>query len=114
MIESFQYINFLKKIFDNASIEAGNYLGQIASSIWELYGIWIICLLILFFIVRYIERGMGSVYYYLFYFGIPAFLVTIFGWSILFRIDFQIVYNISFLLTGILLNQTKRKRSYNF
>lgn len=109
-----EYYEFFRKMQDSIALEGGKALEQITLSLWENYTILIVCIIILFFIGKYIERGKGSVYYYLFYFGIPACLVAIFGWSILFRIDFQIVYNASFFLSGILLNQARRKRSYNF
>jgi hypothetical protein len=84
------------------------------------YWPYIIIFILLFFLSRFLDRGIGSVIYNIFYFGILSMIIALKGFDILFSPYFDLacvlVYLLSFYITGLILREIKprARRSNKF
>jgi hypothetical protein len=106
-LNTFGSWDFIQKTISEAEKIAASAFGQAIVNIWSTSKVYVICFILLFFIIKFWERGIGSVAYHIIYFSIIGLIIIIFGWVIIFNVWFEIIvlfaYLISFKLTKYLL-----------
>ncbi len=93
------------KILEQAQQEIAKALGVVMPNLWETSKDTIIYLILLFFVIKYFDRGIGSVVYNLIYLLIAFILIYFLGWGVLFENWFEFLYPLSYILTRIALKK---------
>lgn len=94
-----------QKISSEAYMLAGEVLGKTANELWLHSRSYIIFAVLLFFVIKFWEKGIGSVVYNLIYFGIAIILIKIYGFEIIFNSLFDLLSLLAYILTGYLLRK---------
>lgn len=117
MFKSLYSIEFIQQVQNQVVVLTSSWLIQIISSIWTNFKPYIFIVFLLFLLVRFLERGAGSVIYHLIYFSMLLGVVALNGVQIIFNAYFEIInviaYEVSYHVTGEILNKIKQqKRTY--
>lgn len=100
----------LKESMDVSNFVASAFARGI-QSFWLEYGSYIIIFALIFFVIKFFERGIGSVVYNLIFFSIIGVVIFVKGWEIIFNNSFELItlfaYIASFKLTHFLLVRAK-------
>jgi len=80
-------------------------IGQAVSNLWLTSGALVVYSILFFFVIKFCDRGIGSLVYNLIYFLVASVLIWIFGWEILFSIWFELLYPFSYIATRLLLRK---------
>jgi len=94
---------------DEAMKLAATAVGQEVGRLWSTSKLYVISFILLFFIIKFEEKGIGSVVYNIFFLGVMGIFIAIFGWGVIFNSYFEIIYLLvyifSYKLTRIVLRK---------
>lgn len=103
----------LTQAFDAGNHEAALMLSSIAKTAWSSHWPYILIIIVLVLLAKFLERGVGSVIYNILYFGALGLVVAVMGFDIIFNIYFEIiaalVYVFSFRITGVILRELRHQ-----
>ncbi|MFA5184681.1 MAG: hypothetical protein WC456_04120 [Patescibacteria group bacterium] len=83
---------------DEAIKLAATAVGQEVGRLWSTSKLYVISFILLFFIIKFEEKGIGSVVYNIFFLGIIGIFIAIFGWGIIFNSYFEIIYLLIYII----------------
>lgn len=106
-LSTFNY-DLIKEALNTAEKLAGGMVGQAFSDMWLHYKGYLAFFIILFFFIKFKERGIGSVIYNVIYILIAAMAIIIFGWSVVFSSWLALLYPFSYIITGLILRRVKK------
>lgn len=90
---------------------ASLFIAEAVKELWMNYKVVVLITLLLFFAVKYGEKGIGSVIYYIIHFIFWGIIILILGWEILFndwiKLIMFLTHTVSFRLVKYLLVEFK-------
>ncbi|MFA4999824.1 MAG: hypothetical protein WC545_00475 [Patescibacteria group bacterium] len=106
-LNTFSSWDFIHKTISEAEKIAASAFGQAVADTWLTSKIYVIFFVLLFFVIKFWERGIGSLIYNLIYFSIVAILIMVYGWEIIFNFWFEFISLFSYWLAGCMLRKIR-------
>ncbi|MEI7452507.1 MAG: hypothetical protein WCK37_04915 [Candidatus Falkowbacteria bacterium] len=91
------------KLIGQAQQEIAKHLSVVAPSLWETSKVYIVGVILMILIIKFWERGIGSLVYNFIYIAMVIVLIWIFDWAIIFNSWFEFLSVFSYIATRFLL-----------